>query len=90
MAAAAAFVCVGNAPVSAQSVGVEVYEGPAYESYGYYREVAPAPRVYGYYRDDDGVVVEPRVIVRPANCGQYRYWTGTHCADARVSPPDLN
>jgi hypothetical protein len=24
---------------------------------------------------------------RPANCGQYRYWNGEYCADARDQPP---
>ena len=24
---------------------------------------------------------------RPANCGEYKYWNGEHCADARYNPP---
>lgn len=24
---------------------------------------------------------------RPANCGEYRYWNGAYCADARDQPP---
>jgi len=24
---------------------------------------------------------------RPANCGEFRYWNGTYCADAREQPP---
>jgi len=24
---------------------------------------------------------------RPANCGQFHYWNGTYCADAREQPP---
>lgn len=27
------------------------------------------------------------VPMRPASCGQYRYWDGEHCADARFDPP---
>lgn len=34
-----------------------------------------APPVYGW------------VIERPASCGEYRYWTGVRCADARYRPP---
>ena len=29
------------------------------------------------------------VWARPANCGEYRYWNGTECLDARDYPPDL-
>jgi hypothetical protein len=24
---------------------------------------------------------------RPSNCGEYHYWNGAYCADARVRPP---
>lgn len=24
---------------------------------------------------------------RPANCGEYKYWNGEYCADAREQPP---
>ncbi len=34
-----------------------------------------APPVYGW------------VVERPASCGEYRYWTGVRCADARYRPP---
>jgi hypothetical protein len=36
------------------------------------------PHVYGWY-----YAPPPR----PANCGQYRYWNGDRCADARYDPP---
>ena len=26
-------------------------------------------------------------IIRPPNCGVYRYWNGHRCADARLEPP---
>jgi hypothetical protein len=97
LAAAAAALIGGYGSASAQSVGVEVYSGPQYGTYYYdgRYDTRPGPRVYGYYQDDaDEVVVapraEPRIVVRPGNCGQFRYWNGTSCADARVSPPKLN
>lgn len=41
------------------------------------QENAPGPRVYGW-------------ILRPANCGTFRYWNGERCADARDEPPVPN
>ena len=38
------------------------------------------------YDDDDVVVVVP---LRPASCGQYRYWNGVACVDARYNDPYL-
>ena len=39
------------------------------------------------------VVVEQSVIVvpppRPASCGEYRYWNGQYCVDARYNRPYL-
>ncbi|HEY5930122.1 MAG TPA: hypothetical protein VIU02_07420 [Burkholderiales bacterium] len=68
------------------------YSGSGYYGgNGYYyddRYERRAPRVYGYYRDAE--VVEPGVVVRPSNCGQFRYWNGTACVDARINPPNLN
>ena len=37
----------------------------------------PGPRVYGW-------------ALRPADCGTFRYWDGTRCADARDEPPVPN
>lgn len=34
-----------------------------------------APPVYGW------------VILRPSSCGEYRYWNGVRCVDARYRPP---
>ncbi len=42
--------------------------------------------------DDDAVVVEREIIVvplRPSSCGQYRYWNGNRCVDARYNDPYL-
>jgi hypothetical protein len=36
---------------------------------------------------DDGVVIV--APVRPLSCGQYRYWDGTACVDARYNDPYL-
>jgi hypothetical protein len=36
--------------------------------------------------DDDVVVVSP---VRPASCGEYHYWNGIACVDARYNDPYL-
>ena len=38
------------------------------------------------------VVEEPVIVVpppRPASCGEYRYWTGEYCVDARYNTPYL-
>jgi hypothetical protein len=86
-AALAAFAGYGTA--SAQRVGVEVYPGAPYYTYSdenyYFYE--PSPRSYGYTSE----VVEPDVTlrVRPTNCGEFRYWNGERCADARIDPPDV-
>lgn len=26
-------------------------------------------------------------VLRPSNCGEFRYWNGHRCADARLEPP---
>lgn len=83
-ALAAAIVAAGSSAAFAQRVGVEIDTGEPY----YYRYEQPAPGAYRYYRSFDE---RPTVVVplRPANCGQYRYWNGQRCVDARVVPPDL-
>jgi hypothetical protein len=77
---------LGASSASAQSFGIYVGPGPdyAYEdyygngpSYGY------GPRVYGYgrrYLERDPALRR----VRPAgHCGEYRFWDGDACVDAR-------
>jgi hypothetical protein len=37
-------------------------------------------------------VVEPGMVIvplRPTSCGQYRYWNGVACVDARYHDPYL-
>jgi hypothetical protein len=36
---------------------------------------------------DAAPVIEFLPPPRPANCGEFRYWNGAYCADARVEPP---
>jgi len=90
-AIAAAGLAASYGAAYAQSGGVEIYTGPRYDNYAYdrYDDVRPGARVYGYYRGDNGVV-EGGVVLRPSNCGEFRYWNGTRCADARVEPPRLD
>lgn len=60
--------------------------------------VAPVAPVYGVPVPYDRVYLVPEpnpipqfgwVYVRPANCGEYRYWDGTDCIDARDYPPAI-
>ena len=88
LATAAAALALSAGAGYAQSVDVEINSGPAYTSdyYGPYGD-RRGGRAYGYRARE--VVVEPQVILRPTSCGQYHYWDGTACADARVNPPNL-
>jgi hypothetical protein len=36
--------------------------------------------------DEDTVIIVP---LRPASCGEFRYWNGTACVDARYNTPYL-
>ena len=58
------------------------YDPPRY----YERRVYPSysPRVYDYAAP--AYIDEP---ARPTSCGQYRYWNGEYCADARYERPYL-
>lgn len=62
----------------------EVYEPTPY---GY----APPPRAYGYAPPPAPYVDAPAYELLPppppANCGEYHYWNGEYCADARYNPP---
>jgi hypothetical protein len=55
--------------------------------------VEPAPRVYGYYYNDDRdagagttVIELQRTPGVPGGCGEYFYWNGMQCVDARNKP----
>jgi hypothetical protein len=60
----------------------------------YYRQhgypppaVVPAPVVVAPPALNPPIVAE--VPVRPASCGEYRYWDGEACVDARFNKPYL-
>jgi hypothetical protein len=94
-AAAAALASFAAASSASAQVGFGVYIGPS----GYYdaEEYAPPvyrsrPRVYGYssgYDDDSRGTVIERVPGRRGGCGEFFYWDGTACVDARSDPPNL-
>ncbi len=90
-AIATAGLAASYGTASAQNGGVEVDIGPRYDNYDLDRRgyVRPGERVYGYYRDGN-IVVERGAVLRPLNCGEFRYWNGTRCADARVDPPRVD
>ncbi|MBA2125195.1 hypothetical protein DLM45_03015 [Hyphomicrobium methylovorum] len=46
----------------------------------------PPPRRRAFPTDDESLFLEV-VPLPPANCGEFRYWNGEYCADARVQPP---
>lgn len=87
--ALAAVVLGQSGAALAQSIVVE--EAPPREVRTYYYdrvERAREPRVYGYVRSID----DPVVVMRPASrngCGQFYYWDGLRCVDARDVPPDI-
>jgi len=48
----------------------------------------------GVIVDDDVIVVPNEPVVRiiparPASCGEFHYWDGEHCVDARYNDPYL-
>lgn len=75
----AAMGLVGSSGAFAQDMVIERYAAPSY----YYEYRSPAPRVYRFRSD------EPAVVIRPGSCGEFRYWNGERCVDARINPPDL-
>jgi hypothetical protein len=90
-AAAAALASLAAAGPASAQVGFGVYVGPSgyYDDYDY---ASPPPRTYGYsssYEYDARPDVVVRVPPRRGGCGEYFYWNGTRCVDARSNPPDL-
>lgn len=71
---------------------VGAYVDDAYVDDGEYDPPPPARRIYRQ-APPPIVVYEPPVYgwisppPRPASCGEYHYWNGTRCADARWDPP---
>ena len=74
---------------------VLVFPRRYYRRYGYGPYAAPPPVVVPAVPAvpvAPPVVVEEPVVVlppRPASCGEYRYWNGQYCVDARYNRPYL-
>lgn len=94
-AAAAALASLAAASSASAQVGFGVYVGPSgyYDNYEYAPPVYRSrPRVYGYsssYDDDSQPTVVERVPSPRGGCGEFFYWDGTACVDARSNPPNL-
>jgi hypothetical protein len=80
-AASAALILLGSSAALAQDVEVQLYGNAPY----YYEYTDPTPPAYRYQSDAPAVVIP----VRPRNCGEFRYWNGERCVDARFVPPDV-
>lgn len=89
------------APLSANAAGqkpattaIQIYDGTWYEydDDDVYYDAPPPPPPVRYVPAPPIVVYEPPVYgwvapPRPLSCGEYRYWNGEYCADARKEPP---
>jgi hypothetical protein len=81
-AASAALIVFGSfTGALAQDVEVEHYSNAP----SYYEYTDPTPPAYRYQSDVPAVLVP----VRPRNCGEFHYWNGERCVDARFVPPDV-
>ena len=91
LAAAAVSMTAWCGSALAQRGGVEIYVGPsAYSDDYYYDDYRSGPRVYGYTRRAYRPVEADVEFGRPSGpggCGQFRYWDGSRCADARDRRP---
>ena len=79
------------APGTIETVG---YWRRYYRRYGYGPDVVPDVEVDvpPVVVEETPVLNEPRVMivpVRPVSCGEYRYWDGDRCVDARYNNPYL-
>lgn len=77
--------CRGDCEYETYYGSPRYYAAPGANSYavpyvGYY-----APPVYAYGQPP--VIMAPPVIYRRPSCGQYRYWDGDRCLDARDYRP---
>lgn len=75
------------------------YEDPRYEDPRYYVPHVPRriyrPRSYRYHGGPPSPPIQryelrpiaPPLPPAPSNCGEYHYWNGSYCADARHEPP---
>ena len=91
-AAAAVLASLAAASSASAQVGFGVYVGPSDYYNDDYAPPPTRPRVYGYTstyeydRRPDVVVPAPG---RRGGCGEFFYWDGSACVDARNNPPDL-
>ncbi len=70
----------------------QIFPRRYYRRYGPYAVPPVAPVVPPAVEVVPPVVVEEPVVVvplRPASCGEFRYWNGTACVDARYNTPYL-
>jgi hypothetical protein len=81
---------------SAMIEKVQVFPRRYYRRYGYGPYAAPpplaVPAVPAVPVAPPVVVEEPVVVLpppRPVSCGEYRYWNGQYCVDARYNTPYL-
>lgn len=84
LGAVGAFAFVASASIAAAQEVYVVEDDDAYVEY---------PGAVEYpdgYIEPDGVVVGPRVYgwVRPDDCGEFKYWNGDECVDARYDSDD--
>jgi hypothetical protein len=82
---AISFIALGASSASAQSIGIYVGPSPNYayeDSYDYGPPAyAYGPRVYGQrYVERESA---PRRLRPAGHCGEYRFWDGDACVDAR-------
>jgi hypothetical protein len=86
---------VVTAPMAAPALIQEIgYWKRQWRRRGYGPDVVVVPNGDGEAESTGDVDVEveaPSVVVlpppRPLSCGQYRYWNGTACVDARYNDP---
>ena len=66
----------------------EVYVVEEDDAYVEYPDAAEYPDDYAV----SGVVVRPRVYgwIPPDECGEFRYWNGDDCVDARYDADDVD
>lgn len=93
LAAIGCLVGTGQAFAQESAVGNHGYYAPYGHQAPYRPDVATPDRRARTYRDPP-VAARPYAphaygwaFVRPADCGEFRYWNGTRCADARDEPP---
>jgi hypothetical protein len=80
-----AITSLDAAPSAVETVG---WRRRYWRRYGVWAPAGPPPAVVeeDVIVDDDAVIIAP---VRPRSCGQFHYWNGVACVDARYNDPYL-